>query len=361
MFVTIIVFIAILAVLVLVHEFGHFYSARKLGVLVKEFGFGFPPRMFGIKKGETLYSINWLPLGGFVKLKGEQGEELNDPDSFASQKAWKRSIILVAGVFMNVVLCFVLLTTGFIAGLPTSVDSSNIGKARDVKIQIFGLVDNSPAIAAGVQPGDAVISIDGNYFSKIEEVQSYISSHDGQLLKFELARGQQVISKEITPGPLTAFKEQVGIGVSLVQTGIISYPWYEAIWQGVKSTGLLVYNIVDGFVSFFGQLFTTGQAPADVAGPVGIAMLTGQVVGLGWIYVLQFAALLSINLAIINILPFPALDGGRLLFVVIEKIRGKQANAKIEAIIHTIGFSFLMLLILVITYRDVVKIVGNWF
>ncbi|MFH1867171.1 MAG: site-2 protease family protein [Patescibacteria group bacterium] len=366
MFIAIIVFIAILALLVLAHELGHFYTARKLGVNVQEFGIGFPPRLFRFKRRDTVYSINLLPLGGFVKLKGESGESRGDPDSFASQKAWKRSIILVAGVSMNIVLAFFLLTIGFTSGLPTIVDQNNLTQARDVKIQIFNVLPDSPAAQAGIKIGDTVVNIDGETFNNLEVMQDYIASHENVIMlvkivgigQGELEDGKVV---EVAPQVIDQSGGRAVIGVTLIQSGIIAYPWYQSIWMGAKATGFLFYDTVVGFGTVIKNLITEQKAGIEVAGPVGIAVLTGQVVNLGWIYVLQFAALLSVNLAIINILPFPALDGGRLLFVIIEKIRRKPNNQKIEAIIHTFGFGLLMLLVLVITYKDIMRASGDFF
>ncbi|MFH1111657.1 MAG: RIP metalloprotease RseP [Patescibacteria group bacterium] len=355
MLLTIIVFIAILAVLVLAHELGHFFTARKLGVNVEEFGFGFPPRVLSVKKNNTTYSLNLLPLGGFVKLKGENGEGKQDADSFAAQLAWKRSVILVAGVFMNVVLCFVLLSVGFMSGLPTIVDESNVTAARDVKVQIFSVLPQSPAAKAGIGIGDSIISLDGVKFDSLEQVQNYIAEHNNIALSVKLEQNGAPVEKQVIPMVLPESNNKAAMGVTLIQTGIISYPWYESIWMGGKSTGYLIYDTVAGFVMIIKNLISEHKTGVEVAGPVGIAVLTGQVVSLGWIYVLQFAALLSINLAIINILPIPALDGGRILFVIIEKIRRKANSEKIEALVHQIGFMFLMLLIVVVTYKDLMR------
>jgi len=356
MAVTIIVFILILLALVLAHEWGHFYAARKAGVRVNEFGFGFPPRLFGFKKGETLYSINLLPLGGFVKLKGEQGEDREEPDSFVHQSASRRAVILVAGVLMNVILAWVLLTIGFSAGIPTVVDDETKPVARDVKIQILQVLPDSPAAQAGIEPGDTIATINGYDFISLQVMQDFIAGHKDNPLHFGIERGDQILEKDATPILLPTSGERAVIGVALIQTGTVTYPWYEAIWEGAKATWWLIYGTVAGFVMIIGNLIQGQGAGVEVAGPVGIAVLTGQVVSLGWLFVLQFAALLSVNLAIINILPFPALDGGRLLFVVIEKIRRKPNNDRVEAIVHTLGFAVLMLLVLVITYKDISRL-----
>jgi len=360
-FITVIIFFVILLVLVLVHEWGHFFAARRFKIKVEEFGFGFPPRLTSFDKGGTKYSFNWLPLGGFVKLKGESGTNREDPDSFAVQKPWRRACVLVAGVAMNLVLAFVLLSTGFMVGVPTSLDESEIARAKDVKIQVMMVTPGSPAESVGVQVGDAIVKINGQSFATLSEVQNYIAEHANLPISIELERLGKHRTLEIKPTYLPEVPERAVIGVNLMQTGVLSYPWYQAFWYGAKATVFMTKEIVVAFSGLFRGLFVERRVPTDLAGPVGIAVLTGQVVDLGFAYVVQFAALLSINLALINILPFPALDGGRLLFVVLEKIRRKPADAQTEAMVHNIGFVILMILVILITYRDIVRLSSGFF
>lgn len=364
MFLTLVVFILILGLLVFVHEFGHFISARKNGVNVEEFGFGFPPRIFGIKRGETIYSINWIPLGGFVKIKGESGEFKEDPDSFAHKKIWQRALILASGVLMNFVLAAVLLSFGFMIGLPQVVDGENhFAKVRDTKIQIVQVLKNTPAEGADLRVGDTILAIDGRRVQNISEFQGYLNSKVDSPVAFIIERDGTTVEKEIEP---IILKEtgKGGIGIGLLKSGIVSYPWYFAFWKGVESTALFTREILIAFYELIKNLIITQKVAVDLSGPVGIAVLTGQVARMGFIYLLQFTALLSINLAVINFIPFPALDGGRLLFLAIEKIRGKPVSRKIENLIHNIGFVLLMVLVLLVTYRDVVrwgdKFMGLW-
>jgi len=357
---TVLVFLIILAILVFVHELGHFATAKRFGMKVEEFGFGFPPRAkkLFIKAG-TLYTLNWLPLGGFVKIKGESGDHREEQDSFASKKPWQRLIVLVAGVSMNIVLAWVLFTIGFSIGLPQVVDDANGKYVRDQKIQVISIEANSPAASAGILVGDVILFLDENKFTEIEQLQSYIGGKADQSINLTLQRGEQILNQEITPQQLPQAERPV-LGVALVKTGIISYPWYQSLWEGAKATFFTTLQILIALGNMLKNLFTTGSLGADIAGPVGIAVLTGQVVNLGFIYILQFAALLSINLAIINIFPFPALDGGRVLFLGIEKIMRRPINQKIEAIIHNLGFMFLLLLILVVTFRDIGRFTSWW-
>lgn len=378
MLLTIITFVLVLSVLVFAHELGHFFTARRFGVRAEEFGFGFPPRAFGIYKkadgkwqkvfgnkqvtdaADTVYSINWLPLGGFVKIKGENGES-TDEDSFASKKIWKRSIILSAGVTMNVVLAAILISIGFMLGMPQATDDlSPKAQVTDRKIQITQVLPNSPAAQAGVKVGDAILSINGRTFYDYQELQEFVDENTDKELRYELLREKSKVSADITPKYLEETGKG-GIGVGIAETGIVKYPWYMALWEGLKTTVLLTWAILVAFYELFKNLILGNGVSADLAGPVGIASLTGQAARLGFVYVLQFAAMLSINLAIINFFPFPALDGGRIIFLIIEKIKGGPVNREIEAIVHNIGFALLMLLVLVVTYRDIARVSGKFF
>lgn len=425
MLLTIVSFILLLLVLVLVHEWGHFFAARRLGVQVEEFGFGFPPRAVGWQKisgaklekvGEveqveidvsekiaaetevvteiitdkvrevdrlvpyhrwrkvdkksssgpdglsngTIYSLNWLPLGGFVRLKGEEGTD-KTPGSFAAQKPWRRALIIGAGVVMNVVFAFIVLSFGFAVGFPAAANPEYGSALKNVRLQVVEVLPNSPASQAGLVVGDNIISIDGKVFTSQTDLQSYLNQGSIHPVSIELERQGKLAALSITPTKLAAAQDRVALGVWFYPMGTVQYPWYQAIWQGARETVLLIGAIVGAFADLFKNLIIHQQVPTDVAGPVGIAVITGQVVHEGWLYVLQFAALLSLNLAIINVLPLPALDGGRLLFIAIEKIRRRPNNEKIEAMVHRIGFALLMLLVLLVTYRDIVRLGGNLF
>jgi len=302
----------------------------------------------------TVYSINWLPLGGFVKIKGENGEGQTEPDSFASKKIWQRAFMLSAGVAMNIVLAAVLISFGFMIGLPQSLDGSFNARAHisDKKIQIIQVMENTPAALAGLQVGDTVISIDNNIFANYQELQNYVAANVDKNLTYKIKRGQDLIETGITP-KLMSETNRGGIGVAITETGVVSYPWYLSIFEGVKMTLFLTWAIIVAFYELIKGLILGHGVTADLSGPVGIANLTGQVARMGFVYLLQFTALLSINLAVINFFPFPALDGGRILFLIIEKIKRSPVKAEVEGAIHNIGFALLMLLILVVTFRDV--------
>lgn len=353
---TIFTFIGVLAVLVLAHELGHFMMARKFGVKVSEFGIGFPPRIWGWRRGETLYSLNLVPLGGFVRIKGEAGEHVDDEDSFAHKPVWQRSLILVAGVAMNFLLAWFLLSAGFMWGLPQVVDDLPDGaRVAEHKVQIMNVLPEAPAAKAGLQFGDAILSINGEEIATVGAVQQKVGSSGGETLTFDIRRGGEQQTVEITPLELTE-TGGYGVGVALVESGIVSYPWYSAVVRGLEAAAIMTKEIVIAFYQLIHNLLSGGGVSMDVSGPVGIAVLTGQVARLGFIYLLQFAAMLSINLAVINILPFPALDGGRLLFVLAEKIRrGRGVNRRLEAVIHNIGFLLLIFLVITVTYHDILR------
>jgi len=358
MLVTVAIFIIVLGVIVLVHEIGHFFTAKKMGMGIEEFGIGFPPRAWAKKaKSGITYSINWLPLGGFVKIKGEDGEHRDDPTSFAAKKIWKRAVVLAAGVFMNFLLCAVLLSIGYAIGLPQAVDQAalNSGVVKDYKVQVVSLVDGKPAKEAGIELGDQLVSVNDIEFSGTDKLNEYTSDKQGQILKYKFKRDDQIIAKDIQVVDLGGGIN--GIGVGLIQTGVVSYPIHKAIWNGFKLTGALTKEILFAFGSIIKNLVVGKPAGVQVTGPVGIAVLTGQVAKLGFVYILQFTALLSLNLAIINFLPFPALDGGRLVFLAIEAVRRKPVDQKVEGVFHTIGFVILMLLVVIVTFQDVLRYV----
>ncbi len=351
--ITALLFIAILSLLVFVHEFGHFMTAKKLGVNVEEFGFGFPPRAFSVKRGGTVYSLNWIPLGGFVKIKGEMGEDARAHDSFAHQSAPHRLLILAAGVLMNLLLAAVLFSFGAAVGLPEALDGlPPSAHVRDRAVTVTDVLPGSPAASAGIAYGDNIVSVDGAATASVAALQETLRASAGQERTLTLARGKERRDVRVTPTVLSQ-TGQPGIGVGLLETGIVSYAWWFAPVHGVALTWIDTRAVLEAFGGMIAGLIAGKGVSADVSGPVGIAVATGQVARLGFIYLLQFTALLSINLAVINILPLPALDGGRVLFLVIEKIRRKPVDRKIEGIVHQVGFALLLVLALLVTVQDV--------
>jgi len=309
---------------------------------------------------QTIYSINWIPLGGFVKIHGEAGDLKNDPRSFSSRPVWQRFIVLTAGVFMNFIFAAVLLSVGFAVGLPSTVDDSISPSARlaNERVLVMTVADGSAAKAAGIQVGDEVQSVDDKIFSSAEAARDYVKSQVGQPVKFLLKRDDQNITVSVSAQELPSGGEKV-VGVGMVKTALVSFPWYIAGIKGLEATAVFSWEVVKAFGNLLWNLIVHHSVSVDLAGPVGIAVMTGQAAAMGIVYLLQFAAILSINLAVINILPFPALDGGRLLFLIIEKIRGRAANEKVENLVHNLGFALLLLLVAAVTFNDIAKFSGQ--
>jgi len=312
--------------------------------------------------GSTIYSLNWIPVGGFVKIKGEDGENRNDPDSFSGKSAWIRTKVLAAGVTMNFILAWILITLGLVIGAPEAIDPGSNKNIANSKIQISQILPDSPASAMGIKVGDEVLRTQIDSLGKKQElknskdVQDFINSQKGREISLNIKRGGETFVLKGIPRIDTP-QNQGALGIALVETAIVRYPWYQAIWKGLISVIDLSIAILLAFFEIIRNLVVGKGISADVSGPVGIAVLTGEVTKLGLIYVLQFAALLSINLGIINILPIPALDGGRILFVIIEKIKGSPVSRKVEQMIHAVGFALLITLMILVTFKDVVKFV----
>ncbi len=356
--ITAIAFILILGLLVFVHELGHFLVAKKMGVRVEEFGFGFPPRLWGIKKGETTYSLNLIPLGGFVKIFGEDGEEKQNHHSFAAKKVWQRAGILLAGVTMNVLLAAFLMSLGYMIGLPWAIDDQQ--DASGALVQITQIDADSPAAQAGLRAGDIILgasSLSGQLakVERVAEVQDFIAKNKGQEILLLLRRGQSEWQVKLIPRAEPP-AGQGAMGVVLARVAKVSLPWYRAIFEGIKASLVLIWLIISSLAYLLWQYLSYGQTVGGVVGPVGIYSITGQAAQMGFVYLLQLAAFLSINLAIVNALPFPALDGGRVLFLIIEKIKGSPVSQAVEKAVHTAGFAFLILLMIVVTFKDIARL-----
>lgn len=371
---TVVIFLGILGILVLVHELGHFLAARAIGVGVEEFGLGFPPRLVGwfknrhghwklLKKKHhhprhTIFSINLIPLGGFVKLRGEDGvSRPRDHTSFANKTVGERAIIIISGVLMNVVLPMIIFSLGFMIGWPQATEDLDPGaRVKNPELMIAEVVPNSPASRAGLEPGDAIIEINGQPARSAAELRQINAAAAGQEVNYKIRRSSEILELSIAAEQLASNNNDYSLGVALVESGLVSYAWPRAIWEGIKLTALSLKDIAVGFWQLFTGLFNGQDISGDVAGPVGIAVLVGQISHLGWIHLLQFIALLSLNLAFINILPFPALDGGRLFFIGLEAITRHPAKAELEALIHSIGFVLLLALVALITIKDIAKL-----
>jgi len=412
---SIIIFIIILLVLVVSHEFGHFIVAKKSGIRVDEFSFGFPPKLFGKKIGETTYNFNLLPLGGYVKIFGENGETetnetievkkdgtivkeilveesiketispngevtiteteiiredireekgKNESRSFSNKPRYIQAMVLCAGVAMNLLVAWLLLSIGFMSGLPTSVGSAPKGSViQNQALTITSVLPNSPAEIAGIKTGDKIISLETKTDSTkllssdlgTENIQTFVKTHAGQEVIVSLIRGQEAKELVVIPEKSKA-SDGVMIGISMDMIGTLKLPIHQAIWEGLKLTWDVTVATVVGFYNLIRSAFIGQADMSTLTGPVGIVGVVGDAAKFGFIYLLSFTAFISINLAVINLVPFPALDGGRLLFLLIEKIKGSRIKPQIANMVNMIGFGLLMILMVFITYHDIVKL-----
>ena len=347
MIIAVIAFIGILAVLIIVHELGHFITAKASRVKVEEFGLGFPPRLLSIKRGETRYSLNAIPLGGFIKMAGEEDPKVTG--SLASKGIGTRLLILSAGSLMNALLPLLLLSIAFM--VPHDMLTGQVA--------VEEVAPSSPAASAGIESGDVILSINEKPVHNINDLQRNIYLNLGKEITLLIKHSDsttediRVIPRWTPPGGEGA----IGVAVRLLNPTVISqhYPFWKAIPMGVG-------GCIEAFVIFKNGILSMiiGAAPVAVAGPVGIAHVTAEVAKAGISPLLEFAAFLSINLALINIFPLPALDGGRIVFVLLEWVRrGKRISPKTENLVHLIGFSMLMAAILIITYQDIIRIISG--
>lgn len=368
---TVLIFVIILGILVFVHELGHFLLARKAGVEVEEFGFGYPPRALKLgRKWGTLFSLNWIPFGGFVKIKGENYEEIRNLEfekksinlsnlSFVqAPKKWQIAI-LAAGVTFNIIFAWFLFSLGFMIGLPTPIENDYGMAVEDPHLTIISVLADSPAQKVGLKSGDKIKKVSGVNYSSIndltpENISELTNSVSGDIL-MQIDRGGKILDFQITPdNNLVPGKKAIGIDMDMI--GTLTLPVHKSLYEGGKVTWRIIDLTVHGLASLIGNAFVGRADFSQVSGPVGIVSLVGDASRLGFAYLITFAGLISINLAIINLVPFPALDGGRILFVIIEALTKRRINARVANIVNTIGFVSLIILMLIVTYRDVIKL-----
>lgn len=358
MVVAVFAFLILLLVLVLVHEAGHALAARASGCRVEEFGFGLPPKIFGKRLGETLFSLNALPIGGFVRIKGEDETDGADSRSFAAKPRWSRAIILSAGVLANLLLAAVVFS--LVAGLGVDVPvegtaGSILGEqgSRVANHRVLILeVGNTPSLRnARVFPNDVLVTVDGAPVQSSMEAAERVRGFAGERLLLTVRRGNEVLPLTLAFSP----RKQAGekIGIALLDVGTVRVPWALAPLEGVKMTGRTVYLTWNGLSRIVRDAVVERKTPEDVAGPVGIASLTGIVAKRGISPLLEFAGVLSVNLALVNALPIPALDGGRLLFLFLDALGFRFLRGRPERLAHTIGFALLLFLLALITVGDI--------
>jgi regulator of sigma E protease len=361
---TFLIFLIILGVLVFVHELGHFLAAKKAGVRVDEFGFGYPPRALVLgKKWGTLFTLNWIPFGGFVKIFGENYEEAEslelEAKSFVGvSKKWQAAI-LAAGVTCNILFAWFLFSLGFMIGLPTSVENNYGVAVKNPVLTVIEILPNSPAQKIGLKSGDKIKEIsllDGEVLKDLnpDSVSNFINNSSGEI-EVAVDRGGKNLDFKLTPEAGLAEGKKI-IGISMDMVGTLSLPIHKAIYEGGRATFDITYLTVSGIINLIKEGVKGKADISQVAGPVGIIGLVGDASRLGLAYLLTFTALISINLAIINLVPFPALDGGRILFVAIEGVTKRHINPKVASVLNTVGFFILIALMLIVTYRDILRL-----
>lgn len=362
-----IAFLLLLTVLVILHELGHFAAARKAGVIVEEFGFGLPPRAKALfRQGGTLFSLNWIPFGGFVRLRGENAvdeRERRAPGSFANASILWRIIILTAGVFMNFVFAIVIFTGGFSFGqwIPTYLEFEDMLAAAQrgeismkPAVLIEDIVSGGTAAQVGVPRGAIILKIDGQDIEDPAQVAALQLGRENVL--YTVLLPTSFTEEETFNVPVRDGKTGVAIRSYLRDLRSPERSFLQAFRLALREAGIMTVQTVKGIAQLFQSLAQTAKVPEGITGIVGIAQLTHESVLMGWQTYLRLVALLSLSLAVLNILPLPALDGGRLLFVLIEAVRRRPANRRFELITNAVGFALLLFLILVITFHDIIRL-----
>jgi len=339
-----------LSIIIILHEAGHFLFARRFGVKVEEFGIGYPPRIFSFKKNGVIYSINAIPFGGFVKIV-----EHNGPDSFSSKSLGKRTLILLAGVVNNALIAFLLFTILFSIGMPTFALPEAYKQDISSAVTIREIEKDSPASLAGLESGDVILGIErlDNFYeiASIEDVQNKTKEFQGKEIQLIIQREGESIEIGITPRELPP--EGKGyLGVILTNDGVLKYSLFEAPWQSIRFMGILTQETFTGLGRVFVNLFKHGNIE-ELTGPVGIMAITTRGFQWGWDYGLYILGLISYAFAIFNLLPIPAVDGGRIFFLMIEKIRRRPISQRTEILVNNICFSLLIILLFVVTIKDI--------
>jgi regulator of sigma E protease len=362
---TILIFFAVLFILILVHEWGHFIVAKKTGMRVDEFGIGFPPKLFGIKKGETEYTFNALPIGGFVRIWGENFSEDNETAenqsnsrAFGARPKWAQALVLIAGVTMNILFAWFLFSLTFMIGVQAPVDESVATDAA--QLYITGVLPDSPAaelpawsiVTAVTYNEQEIINPSPSEFS-----DAVVAAGGSPVVVSYLFEGtESVTTLQPTQGLIPGDSERYAVGVALSLVEIQKQSFFSAIGSGFTETWNGLKAISVGLYSLIAQAIAGNADFSQVAGPIGIVGMVGDAAAFGITALLTFTAVISLNLAVINLLPFPALDGGRLLFVLVESITGRPIPPVWAGRLNLIGFGMLMLLMIAVTYNDIVRL-----
>ncbi|MCW9054809.1 MAG: site-2 protease family protein [Candidatus Pacebacteria bacterium] len=365
----VLIFLVVLVALILVHEFGHFIIAKRSGIRVDEFGIGFPPRLFGKKFGETLYSINLLPFGGFVRIYGENPEEVTETENgraLVHAPKYIQAAVLFGGVFFNIIFAWILFSGVFMVGTPTLVTEGDQYQKyiSDTRVMVMNTLAGSPADRAGLAVGDEIVSIiaagERVEPSYATDVSAFVASHGEEAVEFEVARGGEVynISTQAEAGIIESDPETYAIGIGIGRVGTLTLPPHRAVIVGAEQTALQLVNVAKGIATLLYDALLFRADLSGIAGPVGIVSLVGSASAHGLIALANFVALISLNLAVINLIPFPALDGGRLLFLAIEAVKGSRITLRVAQTFNLIGFALLILLMLAVTYNDILRLLS---
>ena len=352
MFLTILLAFISLIILISLHELGHFLTAKKFGVKVEEFGFGYPPRLFGKKIGETLYSINLFPFGAFVRISEE---DKTSPSCFSAKPLWQRILIIFNGALSFWIVAACLFSVVFAIGAPTMIEDSEMN-VPDTKVLITSVSANSPASMIGLKAGDVIISLssetaelEGN---KVKEIQDFIIENQGREITLIIKRGDKIFNATATPR-ISPPAGEGSLGIGLVRVGLKTQPVYLSLFEGVKATFNMTLVAIAAYANAVISLFKRVPTGIQLSGPIGIVGLLSQGIKMGIGYFLQMIGMLSINVAIINLLPIPAFDGGKLMFLIIEGIRKKPISQKIEEKITATFFVLLIILMVFVTIKDI--------
>jgi len=358
---SIIIFILVLVALIVVHELGHFFAAKWFGMKVEEFGIGYPPRALTFaRRNGTAYTLNWLPFGGFVKIKGEDSEVGGD-DSFISKPHYQQALVILAGILMNLVFAWLLLSITLTVGMPRALSDAEALITPNASLAVSHVLEGSPADTAGIMAGDIILSMTRGeeVFSgpSAEAFTTFIAATENETVTIVIERGTEVLTLEAVPtlGVLENNPERAALGVGVAAVGTLPVAWWKAPYEGLLLTFSVTEQVAVGLTHFFLGIFTLSADLSQVSGPLGIAGAVGDASNTGLIALMTLTAIISINLALINVLPIPALDGGRLVFVLIEWVTRKRIPDGVAESVNGIGFLLLILLMVVVTASDLWK------
>lgn len=355
---TVLIFLIVLAILIFVHELGHFLFARACDIRVDAFALGFGPKIVSWQKGETVYTINLIPFGGYVKIFGENPDEesIGGPDSarsFVNKSRPKQALVLFAGVLFNFIFAWLLYTVVFTNGVTATAGDFTRYKdyLSNQRIMITSVMPGSPADKIGLKIGDVFYDV-----KNIEDIQNAINSSNGSNIDIKYIRNNEVKNVAITPiQGIVNNKYAIGIGMDNVAD--MRLPFFVSVWESLRYTWVMIKGTISGLYGFLiGILHGTAKL-SEVSGPIGIAGIIGDAANLGFTYLVMMIAIISINLGVINLVPFPALDGGRILFVFIESIIRRRIPVRFANIVNTVGFALLMALMVLVTYKDIAKLI----